>query len=184
MYTLIIIIITATGCDCRSETAQMWRVPEGVQTQTPSDRAQAASQRRKTVPVFQVHETFLALGLVQPTHEPPVLVLQTVQRVRKNNSCARREPSIPIPPPSHHNITPQQDTPQPQPPRATTCDFRWFFFPRVITHYIWCNLYHAKNEKHAMDSFDMMSTLHIYSFIIIIIIITQIPTKILLCYNI
>lgn len=62
----------------------MRRVPESVQTQTPSDRAQAVAQRRKTVPVLQVHETVLALGLVQPTHEPPVLVLQTVQRVDRS----------------------------------------------------------------------------------------------------
>jgi len=57
------------------------RLPESVQTQTPSDRAQEAAQRREAVSMFQVHETVLAFGFVQPAHEPPVLVLQTVQRV-------------------------------------------------------------------------------------------------------
>lgn len=57
----------------------MRRLSEGLQAQAPSDRAQAAAQRRKAVPMLQVPETVLALGLVQPAHEPQVLVLQTVQ---------------------------------------------------------------------------------------------------------
>jgi len=56
----------------------MRRLPESVQTQTPSDRAQEAAQRREAISVFQVHETVFAFWFVQPAHEPPVLVLQTV----------------------------------------------------------------------------------------------------------
>lgn len=59
----------------------MRRMPEGVQAQAPSDRAQATPQRRKTIPVFQVSEAVLPFGLVQPAHEPPLLVLQTLQRI-------------------------------------------------------------------------------------------------------
>jgi hypothetical protein len=65
----------------RSKTAQVRRVQQGVQAQAPPDGAQAAAQRRKAVPMFQVPKTLLALGFVQPAHEPPLLVLQAVPRL-------------------------------------------------------------------------------------------------------
>lgn len=59
----------------------MRRVSEGVQAQAPPDRAQAATQRRETVPMLEMPQAFLALGLLQPAHEPPLLLLQALQRV-------------------------------------------------------------------------------------------------------
>lgn len=56
----------------------MRHVPEGVQAQAPPDGAQAPAQRREAVPVPEVSEALLALGLVQPAHEPPLLLLPTV----------------------------------------------------------------------------------------------------------
>lgn len=57
----------------------MPRVSESVQAQAPPDGAQAPAQRREALPVLQVPEAVLPLGLVQPAHEPPLLVLQAVQ---------------------------------------------------------------------------------------------------------
>lgn len=57
----------------------MRRLPKGVQAQAPSDGAQASPQRRETISVLQMPQAILALGILQPAHEPPILVLQTVQ---------------------------------------------------------------------------------------------------------
>lgn len=52
---------------------------QGFQTQTPPDRTQATSQRRKTLSVSQVSQEVFSLRLLQPAHQSPILVLQTLQ---------------------------------------------------------------------------------------------------------
>lgn len=60
----------------------MRRVSEGIQAQAPPDRAQAAPHRREAVPMQQVLQEVLALGLLQPAHEPSFRHLQTLQRLK------------------------------------------------------------------------------------------------------
>lgn len=54
---------------------------EGVQTQTSPHGAQTSAQRREAVSVLQVPETLLPFGFLQSAHEPPLLLLQAVQRI-------------------------------------------------------------------------------------------------------
>lgn len=57
----------------------MCRLPQSIQAQTPSNRAQTSAQRRETLPVLQMPETILPFRILQPAHEPPILLLQAVQ---------------------------------------------------------------------------------------------------------
>lgn len=53
-------------------------VLKGVQAQASSDRTQATTQRRETLPVLQVPQALLSLRLLQPAHESSLLLLQAV----------------------------------------------------------------------------------------------------------
>ena len=54
---------------------------EGIQTQTSPDGAQAAPHRGETLPVLQVLQEVLSLGLLQSAHEPQVRHLQALPRL-------------------------------------------------------------------------------------------------------
>lgn len=60
---------------CRKEASWMWDLQQGLQTQTPPNRAHAPALRRKAVPVWQVRQTLLPLRLLLATHEPQILLL-------------------------------------------------------------------------------------------------------------
>ncbi|XP_049584277.1 zinc finger E-box-binding homeobox 2 isoform X2 [Syngnathus scovelli] len=51
------------------------RLPQGLQAQAPPDRALAPALGREALPVRQMRQALLALGLVLAAHEPPLLVL-------------------------------------------------------------------------------------------------------------
>lgn len=54
---------------------------KGLQAQTPLNGTQKTPHRRKAVSMLQMPEKVLAFGQLQPTHEPQILVLQTVPRI-------------------------------------------------------------------------------------------------------
>jgi len=55
---------------------------QGFQAQAPLDGAQETAQRGETLPVPQVSQTVLPQRLLQPTHQPQVLLLQARPRPR------------------------------------------------------------------------------------------------------
>lgn len=61
---------------CREATSRVRHLQQGLQTQTPLDRTYAAPLGGEAVPVRQVWQAFLPLGLLLPAHEPPLLLLQ------------------------------------------------------------------------------------------------------------
>lgn len=54
---------------------------KSLQAQTPLNGTQKTPHRRKAVSMLQMPEKVLAFGQLQPTHEPQILVLQTVPRI-------------------------------------------------------------------------------------------------------
>ena len=62
----------------RPASAQVPRLRQGVQAQASLDRAQATPLRREALPVPEMSQAILALGLVLTAHQPQVLLLQAV----------------------------------------------------------------------------------------------------------
>jgi len=77
----------------RSTTLPVHGLPEGLQAQAPPHGAQAFAQRREALSVLQVPEAILALGQLQPAHEPPVLLLQALQGIGKRHLSAAHLPT-------------------------------------------------------------------------------------------
>lgn len=56
----------------------MPEMPEGVQAQASPDGAQPSAHWGEALPVLQVSQEVLALGLLQPAYEPQVRHLQAL----------------------------------------------------------------------------------------------------------
>ncbi len=67
----------------RPKASQVHRLRQGVQAQAPPYGAQAAALRGEALPVPKVPEAVLPLRLLQPAHQPQVLLLQALQGMRR-----------------------------------------------------------------------------------------------------
>ena len=62
---------------------------QGFQAQAPLDGAQETAQWGETLPVPQVSQTVLPRRLLQPAHQPQVLLLQALQGMKRHTTILR-----------------------------------------------------------------------------------------------